>query len=253
VKLGDNLIGIAVLLPFAIVVAFPIAMIFCDYLNIPALTVGLFMYSISDRVGQRVCFFIRYKILSRFDEETEVFIYGLTFVSLFFLSCLLGIVFSIKSSEAGEINRNIYSLFKEEIEAERSDLKFRILDSSYAEFNFVGGFADGRYKLVSYRIKSLGRGVFKLYLLFEKKKGVFRYREKIILYFWQGDREIVFLTKDGKKKFELPEEAVKVVKTKEGYKIVGSFPIKIFVIPLEHVKVYLKVRRLKNNFSRNGG
>jgi len=32
VKLGDNLIGIAVLLPFAIVVAFPIAMIFCDYL-----------------------------------------------------------------------------------------------------------------------------------------------------------------------------------------------------------------------------
>jgi len=166
-----------------------------------------------------------------------------SFVLLLFLFCLLGIAFSVRSSEAEEISKDIYSLFKEEIEAERSNLRFEILGSSYAEFDFVGGFADGKYKLAAYRIKSLGRGVFKLYLLFEKKKGIFRYREKIVLYFWQGDREVVFLTKDGKKKFELPEKVVKVVKTKEGYEIERSFPIKTFVILLKHAKIYLKVRK----------
>ena len=146
-------------------------------------------------------------------------------------------------SNAAEIDKDIYYLFKEEIESQKNNLKFEILDSSYAEFDFIGGFADGKYRLVAYKSKPLEKGVFKLYLLFEKKKGVFRYRQKVILYFWQGEREVVFLTKDGKKRFELPQESLKIVETKEGYEVIKSFPVKTFVIPVEYGRIYLKVKK----------
>ena len=57
-----------------------------------------------------------------------------------------------------------------------------------------------------------------------------------------GKQNVVFLTKDGKRKYELSKKIVKVIKTKDGYEIERGFPIKTFVIPLEHAKIYLKVR-----------
>ena len=137
----------------------------------------------------------------------------------------------------------IYRLFKEEIESQKSKLKFEILDSSYAEFNFIGGFADGKYRLIAYRVFPLGKGVFKLNLLFEKQRGVFRYRQKVVLYLWQGERKVVFLTKDGKKRFELPQESIKIVKTKDGYEVMKDFPVKTFVVPVKSGRVCLKVRK----------
>ena len=143
----------------------------------------------------------------------------------------------------------IYQLFREEIESLNSRLNFKILDSSYAEFDFIGGFADGRYRLIAYRVFPLGKGVFKLNLLFEKKRGVFRYRQKVTLYLWQGEREVVFLTKDGKRRFELPEDSIKIVKTKDGYEVMKDFPVKTFVIPVESGKVCLKVRKKRISLS----
>ena len=89
----------------------------------------------------------------------------------------------------------------------------------------------------------MGKGVFKLNLLFEKKRGVFRYRQNVTLYLWQGEREVVFLTKDGKKRFELPDESIKIVKTKDGYEVMKDCPVKAFVIPVKSGKIYLKVRK----------
>jgi hypothetical protein len=138
---------------------------------------------------------------------------------------------------------SVFKFFKEEIESQKSKLKFEILDSSYAEFNFIGGFADGKYRLVAYRVSPLGKGVFKLNLLFEKQRGVFRYRQKVVLYLWQGERKVVFLTKDGKKRFELPQESIKIVKTKDGYEVMKDFPVKTFVVPVKSGRVCLKVRK----------
>ena len=79
--------------------------------------------------------------------------------------------------------------------------------------------------------------------LFEKKEGIFRYGKKVSFYFWQGEREVVFLTKHGKKKFELPQESIKIVKTQDGYEIIKNFPVKTFTLPVEFGTVYLKVRK----------
>jgi hypothetical protein len=163
--------------------------------------------------------------------------------ALLLILCWL-ILLPHKKAFSEEVKREtLYRLFKEEIESQKSKLKFEILDSSYAEFKFIGGFADGKYRLVAYTVFPLGKGIFKLTLLFEKKRGVFRYRQKVTLYLWQGEREVVFLTKDGKRRFELPEDSIKIVKTKDGYEVMKDFPEKTFVIPIRSGGIYLKVRK----------
>ncbi len=157
-------------------------------------------------------------------------------------SCVVFLPFHGSFSEEVE-KETIYQLFREEIESRNSRLNFEILDSSYAEFNFIGGFADGRYRFIAYRVSSLGKRIFKLNLLLEKRRGVFRYRQKVTLYLWQGEREVVFLTKNGKRRFELPQESIGIVRTKNGYEVVRDFPVKTLVVPVKSGKIYLKVRK----------
>jgi hypothetical protein len=62
-------------------------------------------------------------------------------------------------------------LFKEEIESAHHAWNFEILSSSYAKFNFIGGFADGKYRLKHYEIQYIRDNIYHLNLIFEKKKG----------------------------------------------------------------------------------
>ncbi|WP_153303721.1 hypothetical protein [Thermosulfurimonas dismutans] len=139
----------------------------------------------------------------------------------------------------------ILSAFREEIAQARISLNFEILDSSYAKFDFLGGFADGRYQLKAYRITPLKDGVYRLDLRFEKKKGLLTYRQKVFFYFWHHQNRIVFLTPKGKKKFLLPEEEIRLEKTSVGYRIIKTYPEIVIKLPTEAGKVYLKVRPAK--------
>jgi hypothetical protein len=164
---------------------------------------------------------------------------------LFFFSLFLVFLFSSYEAFPLQDEERILSLFREEIESEKANLHFEILDSSYAEFDFVGGFADGRYRLKSYRVKPLKENVYKLEFLFEKERGSFRYSQRVVLYFWQGRNRLVFLTKEGKKSFELPDVEINIEKTPSGYRIVKLFKEKVLRLPVEGGTVYLKIRKLK--------
>ncbi|WP_132527622.1 hypothetical protein [Phorcysia thermohydrogeniphila] len=165
--------------------------------------------------------------------------------NFFLISLFLFLLLSPREAFPLQDEGGILSLFREEIESERANLRFEILDSSYAEFDFVGGFADGRYRLKSYRVKPLKENIYRLELLFEKKRGSFRYSQRVVFYFWQGRNRLVFLTKEGKKSFELPDVEINIEKTPSGYRIVKLFKEKVLRLPVEGGTVYLKIRRLK--------
>jgi hypothetical protein len=78
---------------------------------------------------------------------------------------------------------------------------------AYGEFDFIGGFADGKYKLVNYTITPIKNNIYETKLYFQKKKGVFRYNQNITIYAKVKKNEIIFANKYSiayvKKLFEL--------------------------------------------------
>ncbi len=139
-------------------------------------------------------------------------------------------------------NDNILEAFKEEIESQNI-VNFEILQNSYAKFNFIGGFADGEYRLKSYKITPIKDNVYKLELRFVKKKGILRYYQEPILYFWYKDNKIVFLSDRGKYRFTFSKPIIKIKKLKEGYEVISSKRVYTFKIPVNSGEVVLKIRK----------
>ncbi|WP_187647081.1 hypothetical protein [Nitrosophilus labii] len=138
-------------------------------------------------------------------------------------------------------NEEIYKAFEDEIK--RTSLDFEILDKTYATYNFIGGFADGEYRLKSYKITPIKDNVYKLELRFVKKKGILRYYQDPILYFWYKDNKIVFLSDRGKYRFTFSKPPIKIKKLKDGYEVVSSKRVYTFKIPVNSGEVVLKIRK----------
>jgi len=134
-------------------------------------------------------------------------------------------------------------VFKNEIQNAKNSLDFQILDTTYAIFNFVGGFADGKYNLQNYKITPLKENIYKIEMLFVKKKGVFSYQQQAMFYFWHHKNQIVFLTPKGKKRFNFQKPSMDIQKTPSGYKITKSTNTNTFELPIESGKIYLKIKR----------
>ena len=154
-----------------------------------------------------------------------------------FLNLLFPLVWP--NAEGGTSN-SYYQFFKEEINS-LSTIDFR-LENAWAKFDLIGSFADGKYKLKSWRIKPFGQNIYVLYLVFQKRSGSFlMYNQEVNLpLFYQKGVCVVFATPKGKKRFSLKErEIAQVEKTKDGYRIVRK-PIKLEVkLPVTNGKVYL--------------
>lgn len=136
---------------------------------------------------------------------------------------------------------NILSYFQDEIQ-NQSVVDFEIEQSSYAKLNFIGGFADGIYKLVSYKITPIKDNVYKLILHLEKKRHFYSMTEDIKLYFWYKNSKIVFLSDRGKYRFSFSNPIVKIQKDKNGY-IIKRKNLYNFKIPVANGYVVLKIRR----------
>jgi hypothetical protein len=147
----------------------------------------------------------------------------------------------LSSSSLAETSVPIFSLFKEEIESADQAWNFEILSSSYAKFNFLGGFADGKYRLKHYEIKYIRDNIYHLDLIFEKKKGILKYGQKVSIFFWYFRNKMVFLTPKGKRKFILQDPVINIEKTSNGYRIVKTPQTTNIKLPLNNGSVYLKI------------
>ncbi|HIE34967.1 MAG TPA: hypothetical protein EYP79_02065 [Campylobacterales bacterium] len=139
-------------------------------------------------------------------------------------------------------NENILEAFKDEIDSQ-SSVDFEILSNSYAKFNFIGGFADGKYKLSSYKISPIKDNVYKLSLSFVKRKGVFSFTQEKVVYFWYKGDKIVFLSKKGKYRYLFSKPFIKIKKLKDGYEIIDQKRIFSFKIPINSGYIILKIRK----------
>jgi len=139
-------------------------------------------------------------------------------------------------------NSAVIKLFEKEIQSASLNLKFEILPDSYARFEGAL-FGNGRYRLLSYSISPLGKDVYRLKLQFVRKRGSLEYSTKVLLYFWQGKDRVVFLTAKGKRKYPLPPEAVKALKTDYGFLLVREYPTQTWVIPVKGGEIFLRVKR----------
>ena len=140
---------------------------------------------------------------------------------------------------AGDIRDILNYYFKEEIEQSYSDNRILVLSKTYAEFNPIGGFADGRYKLINYRLERIEPNIYFLELDFQKKKGSFRFNQKVYYYFWYDGNVIAFKTYKGKYKYYVPKPSKKVIKRGNEYIIQEEPNVFNVVLPARGGKVYL--------------
>jgi len=139
---------------------------------------------------------------------------------------------------------DIHSLFENEIKNSSIGLNFKILEKSYVDLNPIGGFADGRYRLSNYKISQLEDNIYKLDMLFVKKKRFFSYTQNMTIYFWHKDRVVVFATPKRKVKIILNTQKTKVTKYKNGYEIEKVPSVKIVKLPVNGGVVYLYIESL---------
>ncbi len=140
---------------------------------------------------------------------------------------------------SGDIKDILNYYFKEEIEQSYSDNRILVLSKTYAEFNPIGGFADGRYKLINYRLEKIEPNIYFLELDFQKKKGSFRFNQKVQYYFWYDGNVIAFKTPKGKIKYFVPKPVRKIIKKGNEY-IEKIEPLTLeVVLPARSGKVYL--------------
>ena len=126
---------------------------------------------------------------------------------------------------------DVTDIFKDEIN--KPDFKI----NAYAKFDFMGGFADGKYKLKEYDIKYIKNNIYQLNLVFYKKKGVFRYIQKLKLYFYYKYPVVIFAYKNKKVKVNLTPK-IKIEKVKNGYEI-KKILNKQIKIPIDNGVLYL--------------
>ena len=135
-------------------------------------------------------------------------------------------------------DKNVFSYFKEELSSINNSYGIIVLKSTYAKLRTA--FGKKKFKLKSYKIKELGNHIYKLTLNFYKKKKIFRFREKKIIYFFYNDSKIVFLTEKGKFKFGIMSPyTYNIIKMPNGYKIVKKRMKYFFKILVQNGKVYL--------------
>ena len=142
-------------------------------------------------------------------------------------------LFQITNARDNYPNIDYYErYFREEIEGYSN---FRVLPSTYAEFNPIGGIADGRYKLKSYKITRIRDNIYNLSLTFRKKKGIFKFYEKVDYPFYYDGFIIAFKTPKGKYKYRLKP----ITEPKKGV----NFQFVNIVLPAQNRgKVHLKMR-----------
>jgi len=169
-------------------------------------------------------------------NKKEIFILVLCYIVVF-----PSILYSQPSSTTEE--DKILKYFQDEILNNENNAGIEILDTSYAKFNFIGGFADGKYKLKKYRITYIKDNIYRLELSFYKKKGVFRYNKDVVLYFWKATNTIVILSHRGKFRYTLSDTETKVLKTPDGYILKKEFIENIIRIPISDGIVYLKIKK----------
>ncbi len=125
------------------------------------------------------------------------------------------LLFSYIPVYSGNKEQILREFFKEE--ERRYGANIEILQDSYGDFNPIGGFADGRYKLEKYIIYQVDVNIYKINLVFVKKKGIFRYFQKVSYPVWYKNDIVVFLTPKGKYRFQIPESDIIIKKEKDGY------------------------------------
>lgn len=154
-------------------------------------------------------------------------------------AAILAFLLMISGLNAAEVytKDQLREFFKEE---ESQTQPFTLLKDSLGEFNPVGGFADGRYRLENYYIEKVDRHIYILHLLFRKKKGILSFDQKVDIPFWYDGRIIVFKTRKGKFKFKIPSQEEVIIKDKNKYIIRTNEPqdLKI-VLPDIRAKYYL--------------
>jgi hypothetical protein len=134
---------------------------------------------------------------------------------------------------------NYEELFKDEIN--KGNMEIEIDKSSYANFDLIGGFADGKYKLQDYKIIRLRPHIYKLSLIFKKKKKRYSLKQKVEMFFYKDKKKIVFLTAKGKYSFLLPLNQYSLQKTKEGYIFSQKRGSLLCKIPVANGEIFLMV------------
>ncbi|RUM59642.1 MAG: hypothetical protein DSY66_05825 [Persephonella sp.] len=140
---------------------------------------------------------------------------------------------------AYSFGEDLNKYFKEEKSLSAEPSKILVLSKTYGEFNPIGGFADGRYKLVDYDLKKVKPNIYYLKLIFQKKKGSFRFTQEVEYYFWYDGQVIAFKTYKGKVRYFIPDKKIKIIKRGEGYVIEEEPVVMSFVLPAIGGKVYL--------------
>jgi len=134
---------------------------------------------------------------------------AISILSLSFLSC--GVSYTERSYSTAppysyvyipeeENVSNIRNYFREEI---YRHVDIQILPSTYAIFNPIGGMADGKYILINYRVFPIDENIFRIELVFRRKKGLFSFVERVSYVFYYDGSIIAFRTIKGKRRFRI--------------------------------------------------
>jgi len=138
---------------------------------------------------------------------------------------------------------SILKYFQNEIQSQSPQVCFEILPTTYAKLNFLGKFADGKYKLQTYKIKPIADNVYQLILQVSKRKKLVSFGQKIVLYFWQGRNKLVFLTSLEKKQVFLPKPSVLLKKLPDGsYLLEQKLQVKEVTLKVRGGKLHLFLR-----------
>ncbi|GEM_PF-3076386 len=153
---------------------------------------------------------------------------------ILFFYVMWGIVSIVKAE-------NIEQFFLEEEKLAKT-VDFTVKKAK-ANFNFIGGFADGEYKLSNSRITHYKGHIYMLYLEFYKKKGSFRFTQKLAYPFWYDGKMLVFKTPKGKIRFKIAQKfKIKIEQLKDRSFEVKKLPVSYKItLPAKNGKVELVI------------
>ncbi len=127
--------------------------------------------------------------------------------------------------------------------ANESKTQTFLLFSGYAHLNFIGGFADGNYKLVSYSIKPYSNNIYILNVVVKKKKHFFSYVRRFTLPFFYNGSIIAFKTIRGKMVYRLGDDLLEMVRIKNGWKLIRQPQTIQVKLPVNGGYLYLSIRK----------
>ena len=127
--------------------------------------------------------------------------------------------------------------------ANESKTQTFLLFSGYAHLNFIGGFADGNYKLESYSIKHYSKNIYILNVVVKKRKHYFSYVKRFTLPFFYNGSIIAFKTIRGKMVYRFNDDSIEIVRIKNGWRFI-KHPQTIQVkLPVNGGYLYLSIRK----------